>query len=1067
VLLDFAVNDGYLWALWMSHKPSYSVTYSAFLQNGDTLMRAATWYSTHTTFDDFIKLIPTDTITEDMQQRILSKLCDSRVIPRPILQKCLNATDLPVADIEVKEVIQYKIMEEVSKMESYEAYSLTDEQIQTRRARAEVTAWRNLCVACFGIWLENYMPVSFSFFSQNRSTLGLINGSGLSLLRPCDSIETLYVQPGLSHEQRGDFLDYFELKTMNLLKDKEDILRLVDTIKFVALSIGEDKLLDFEQTLFHEQEPVDSVGSYVNILVAGIYPDRTPANLKSFMLDFRKKFRMIKNPKEAIELLMTLLEGNTTFEDTTARRTSQQSQPTAISQNMLNNGRLICDISSQILQTHFELCRDFFIFLCLISECRSTIGLDDFDLIVHLETDVCRKVSGLLKIYHTLSWLSSQYLTPPYSTDGKMYNLAGTFINVKKLRPSLNKRGNFLEVFFNDSVDKYTRSLDQLQNRSNSLFLSSHAYTVVYLALKTIQFLWCLSDDEKVNALQIAQMLWMGQQYDTLKEFSRLLLFQIPHLNHYLALYYLQSGQSAKAKDAFMLASVSIANRSRITQSDKLFESFDPNPLQELDREQRDRILKNRPAFYYFNAVRLLCEKHPDLVVYFANIALDEVEYYEPLDEADKNVVKEETAILYSVVFSYNLSSERFDDAYVALTLNPDDRRKKSDLRRFINVLCDKGLFTKLIQYPFAGISSFVEEILDFKARASDIAKQPNYYDILYSLYVHHNKMGKAAMTMYQLSKRLGKESDLGGSNFLRRQSVCIASVINALKTLPEQEQWLIFPTPEDDLKSKLPPSLLKRPREDESTELWTGIQAELQNSKVVTIPLLEREYLLAQAKVMLVEKHPLKKLEAGKIYALPAEDIIVLLCSAGMYDIALSICKKFDNVDSTRIIFEHLTMRCIEAQLQSSEASISRAISSLVLEEDISSYGNAFVAPVDQLWNLLKYYLEMYDERNSQYHRSVLDIIFKTNPQLVPPYWLTDTLSKHNPTALIKVYIKYYMLEKALNIARKYVSRSITQKQSPQNSEVISFTVLEHLAQQSPQFKKELERLITVYEQQ
>jgi hypothetical protein len=55
-----------------------------------------------------------------------------------------------------------------------------------------------------------------------------------------------------------------------------------------------------------------------------------------------------------------------------------------------------------------------------------------------------------------------------------------------------------------------------------------------------------------------------------------------------------------------------------------------------------------------------------------------------------------------------------------------------------------------LLTFPYVGLESELEKIIERRARASDVFSMTVYYSFLYAFHVRQGKMRKAAAVMYE-----------------------------------------------------------------------------------------------------------------------------------------------------------------------------------------------------------------------------------------------------------------------------------------------------------------------------
>ena len=83
--------------------------------------------------------------------------------------------------------------------------------------------------------------------------------------------------------------------------------------------------------------------------------------------------------------------------------------------------------------------------------------------------------------------------------------------------------------------------------------------------------------------------------------------------------------------------------------------------------------------------------------------------------------------------------SNRFlsQDAYDALVSNPDPARRRDCLRQFLIILTEQGRLQPLVNFQYEDLQNDVVQILEARARASEVSAASSYYDLLYAFHVH------------------------------------------------------------------------------------------------------------------------------------------------------------------------------------------------------------------------------------------------------------------------------------------------------------------------------------------
>lgn len=161
-----------------------------------------------------------------------------------------------------------------------------------------------------------------------------------------------------------------------------------------------------------------------------------------------------------------------------------------------------------------------------------------------------------------------------------------------------------------------------------------------------------------------------------------------------------------------------------------------------------------------------------------------------------------------------------------------------------------------LLTFPYAGLETDLEKIVERRARASDILSMKIYYSFLYAFHVRQGKMRKAAAVMYEQALRYGGEGES------TQMVKCLLACLNALRLVSRDEAWLVKPV------------------------TATGKRAEEKKSvEVVEYADIEKEYELSFACLALGQT----------VSSLLPTDVIALLTSRCHYESALRIARIFD----------------------------------------------------------------------------------------------------------------------------------------------------------------------------
>lgn len=327
---------------------------------------------------------------------------------------------------------------------------------------------------------------------------------------------------------------------------------------------------------------------------------------------------------------------------------------------------------------------------------------------------------------------------------------------------------------------------------------------------------------------------------------------------------------------------------------------------------------------------------------------------------------------LWSIVAKLHLHLAHYQEAYEAIVSNPDSSQRPESLGRLVNTLLERKQMDVLLTFPYVGLESELEKIIERRARASDIFSMTVYYSFLYAFHVRQGKMRKAAAVMYEQAIRHGCENEAS------KQVKCLLACLNALRLVSRDEAWLVKPVQDA-----------------------TGRPAVQCSVDVVEYADIEKEYEMSYACLKL--GHSVAQLS-------PCE-VVALLTSRHHYESALRIARIFE-IEDTSSIVEHLTASCV-ALSRAGGAGEDEA--RLWLAENRST-GAGKVS--EQAWRLLEKVLERAEASAGQTrcHRAAARKILSLDCTL--PYWLAASYKRRNAAELIAVYHGVGALDDAANTA-------------------------------------------------
>jgi len=133
--------------------------------------------------------------------------------------------------------------------------------------------------------------------------------------------------------------------------------------------------------------------------------------------------------------------------------------------------------------------------------------------------------------------------------------------------------------------------------------------------------------------------------------------------------------------------------------------------------------------------------------------------------------------------------------------------------------------------------------------------------------------------------------------------------------------------------------------------------------------------------------------------------------------------------------LFAHLTSQCLRIS-RSPDSIIQGDISDWLLTDKVSSWPGTYA---DRSWRYLRLSLERHDsaETDHKYCKVSLETILAFDRSTLPPPWLLQSLADHHPEYLIRICLRYDILEQALEYSMSLIHTTDARlaRSPPQNS--------------------------------
>ncbi|CAJ0823851.1 17914_t:CDS:10 [Entrophospora sp. SA101] len=402
-----------------------------------------------------------------------------------------------------------------------------------------------------------------------------------------------------------------------------------------------------------------------------------------------------------------------------------------------------------------------------------------------------------------------------------------------------------------------------------------------------------------------------------------------------------------------------------------------------------------------------------DLTAYFQHVAT----IFENVNQLDYGVefckkalnafdyVKQQTpegqqtySSLYTKIFNDALKKGLFDDAYSALTSNPNIKEALKQLKALVIGLCEKNETKYLSELSFINYRKDFESIMELQAHRHVVTKPTNYSRILYSYYVRCLvKYKDAARVMYQYGKKV-EAACLNFDNFQKAMTEVATSYLtsmNTLKLLEPDDAWFYYVNIfNDDDEGR---ALKKRKKDD-------GTSGNCDKLEMINIQKIRQDYTLSMARLELGHHQPLEEVRIGNV------NEIVRMCSyVNKFDLAISVANAhnlaFDD------IFANMTNKCA-ADLHTTKNEFSRTIQ-----------GSDRV----KAWIILEKYLERYDkmeETQCRYRAVVLKTLLSISLNIKIPLFLKSFYKENYQDDYINILLNNNITYDAVEAAVHWIQK-------------------------------------------
>lgn len=980
-LVDFALGGGQLWAVWRTAQGDAAVS-CAHLDSS-----SPEWQPAILEQPPERDYVVTDDET-DPRQAYVSYIFHPGQFPVTVIAKALGIfrrssllSDVTVSMGALKERVCVAVESEIqSEVQDYE---LNDDEYLDVANRC----WLRFYSCCVQYHQAGARPVGLVLL--DHCGVVLVKKQQISLLRPMDSLEhLLLVGPDQCVPQQFSSTPFLSEDASTCA----DLLRVLSVLVSLENQLPDEVKTAFERELYQLKIPDQTVADIARELMSG---DDIVLN-QQFMLGLRKKLEYVKDIYPAMLMLieaLTLDVGQAN--DLVLDDVSPEMSRLMLSVSHLYSSHLgvstVAQSVHQIAVVRFSICRNLLILQQLLLECHQKLSYSmDSVGVDTIRSVLLPRAVVLTQAYYVVMWVGETPATATVASSilsSSQRNMAILNLNehaggsMVTSRHSQQRTLTLLELFVQSSGSLHAHSLLQIDEELLPMW---HTSMLTYITLIG-QLVWPVC-----RHFVFPEFLLASGQHLLIQEYVRLLHGWCEWNNcsrkFLLGSALLDMGEPYKAYDLLVQAAKGI------TTDDFMASKLVPSG----DNLSEQQLL----VLYYLKVIKMFEQQRcSDCVINIASTAISVALPDDP-----------NLPTLHSIVFCHHLKLGHHQEAYHSLIANPDAARRKDCLRQLVVTLFERRQLDTLADFPYQGMYEDLERIVESRARSLDLLCS-NYYSFLYSFHVKKGNLRKAASVMYEQGMRLGQETT-SGPDSLHRQAKCYLACLNALRLVDPKYAWIVKPVPHTEAVDVPPGMSPKRLLNDEHV-FKHEVKRQVQ---VLELPDIQKEFELVNAHLRLVKHSP--DLFANTGARLNAAELVAILTSVGMYQLALKLCHLFSLPPHG--VFEGLAGACVKLMAEDVEKESSGAWDWLV-ENDFSELGIGEATAMLLAWRLLETLLNKYESpRQSTLHKAVAARLLGLGAFL--PNWLVTSYKRRNPAELLRVLLSSGRLVEATDLAKEYI---------------------------------------------
>uniref|UniRef100_A0A1Y1M1R8 Uncharacterized protein n=1 Tax=Photinus pyralis TaxID=7054 RepID=A0A1Y1M1R8_PHOPY len=947
-LVDFNLSSNQIWSMWRSEDGEISVYCAPLVTNSS---KGTYWIPAMLEPVPDANFVP-DMDSFDPRQAYLNHIFYPSRFPLHIISKALSIykptpilSDVNLSTSILKQRVCLAVEGEI--VNELKEGEVNDEDYLECAYRC----WAKFYSCCVQYhYVAGLQPLGLLLL-PSASGVVLLKKSMYSFLRPHDALEHMMLCS--DYATVDDFVNHPLLS-----RDRdvtEDVLKLMSVVVYMETQLSDSFAYTFERELSQLRSPDVIVSELITEIMTELEP-------------LLQKLNDCKDIYQAMHKLLELLRIETPDDLDNEVGEGLQTLNYLFSSHL--GVSLVTKCIHQQAVVRFTICRNLLVIQKMLLLC----GKYDGNALEAIRTVCLPEIVILTRVSYVMLYLTELISLPVLRSESTAVLLSSLKLNpVFNLKIHNHQTVTLLNLFITSTGGFEAHKMLAKLGLDEEITIDWNISLLLYTHLVN-QLLWPLSGDAAFPEwlLTSGQHIWLQQYWRLLKEWCECNNCTRTFL---LAVSFLSTGEHHKAECLFVNAANGIFK----------------------DKFLMDRILtipgsedKKADVNYYLKVIQLFnLYGARDCAINIANIALSIADHSDP-----------HVATLYSIKFKHHLALKHYDEAYNSININPDEERKKDNIRDLIKTLFDRRELDRLLVYSDVGLDLHFYKIIIGHARSAD-PMDNLYYDFLYAFFITRGtpQMRMAATVMYEQAFRLQQYNTVEA---LEKQVKSYLACINVLHLTPQNVSPVLRPTdPDAPLERiQLPASF------DDDTEVISLKP----NLDVVYISDVKKELELASARLRLLRYNPDS---LANNLTTPTE-VVSFLCAAGIFKYALLLCKTFGL--KYDVVFDALTKQCIYL----SRTENPKAWNWLI-ENDLHDLNIVGSFPSTVAWNLLQMYLEEYEEENSSaLHKVICHRIIQLNSFI--PQWILSSYKIRNASELFRLYFNNGLVDDAVTIASEYL---------------------------------------------